>query len=80
MGRLLDGQWFEARSAEFWALARRAGGRPTSSPGDLDGDAILAAQASLAAGAADTLTVATRNVGHLARFPGIHARDWRTIR
>ena len=54
-------------------------GRPTAHPHALDADAILAAQASLCGGPGDEVIVATTNVGHLARFPGIDARPWDTI-
>jgi predicted nucleic acid-binding protein len=61
------------RAAELWAQARRAG-RPTAAPDALDGDCILAAQALLAAGPGDAVTVATDNVGHLGLF--VDARPW----
>jgi predicted nucleic acid-binding protein len=64
------------KAAELWAAARRAG-RPTAAPEALDGDCILAAQALLAAGPGDVVTVATDNVGHLARF--VDARPWDQI-
>lgn len=64
------------RAAELWADARRAG-RPTAAPEALDADCILAAQALLAAGPGDAVTVATDNVGHLARF--VDARLWEQI-
>ena len=64
------------RAAELWAAARRAG-RPTAPPEALDGDCLLAAQALLAAGPGDVVTVATDNVGHLARF--VDAQPWETI-
>jgi predicted nucleic acid-binding protein len=63
-------------AAELWADARRAG-LPTAGPRSLDADAILAAQAVLACDPADTVTVATTNVGHLARF--VAARPWDQI-
>ena len=63
-------------AAELWAAARRAG-LPTAGPRSLDADAILAAQAVLACDPADTVTVATTNVGHLARF--VDARPWDQI-
>ena len=63
-------------AAELWADARRAG-RPTAAPDALDADCILAAQALLAAGPGDAVTVATDNVGHLARF--VDARPWEQI-
>jgi predicted nucleic acid-binding protein len=64
------------RAAELWADARRAG-RPTAHPEALDGDCILAAQALVAAGSGDVVTVATMNVGHLGRF--VDARIWDSI-
>jgi predicted nucleic acid-binding protein len=64
-------------AAEYWADARRAG-LPTAGPRSLDADAILAAQAVLACDPADTVTVATTNVGHLARF--VAAEVWDRIR
>jgi predicted nucleic acid-binding protein len=67
------------KSAEFWADVRRRG-LPTAGDQSLDADAILAAQAALIAGPGDTATVATANVSHLMRFPGIHAQDWTTIK
>ena len=63
------------RAAEFWADVRRRG-LPTAGDQSLDADAILAAQAALIGGPGDTAAVATGNVSHLARFPGIHAQDW----
>ena len=64
------------RAAELWADTRRAG-RPTAAPDALDGDCILAALALLTAGPGDVVTVATDNVGHLARF--VDARPWDQI-
>jgi predicted nucleic acid-binding protein len=61
------------RAAELWAQARRAG-RPTAAPDALDGDCILDAQAILAAGTRDAVTIATDNVGHLGLF--VDARPW----
>ena len=66
------------KAAEFWAQVRRQG-LPTAGDQSLDGDAILAAQASLIGSAGDSVTVATGNVTHLTRFSGIDARDWTTI-
>jgi len=66
------------RAAELWALVRRAG-KPTADRHALDGDAILAAQALTAIGPRGVATVATTNISHLARFPGIDARLWTTI-
>jgi hypothetical protein len=64
------------KAAELWAAARRAG-IPTAPPDALDGDVILAAQAILSAGAGNIVTVATDNVGHLARF--VDAQSWEKI-
>ncbi|HEX8203988.1 MAG TPA: PIN domain-containing protein [Isosphaeraceae bacterium] len=66
------------QAAELWADVRRRG-LPTAGNRALDADAILAAQATLIGGPGDTVTVATSNVAHLARFPGVDARDWSTI-
>jgi hypothetical protein len=65
-------------AAEFWAMVRESG-IPTSSPDALDADAILAGQASLAGQPGDTVTIATTNLAHLNRFPGIDARVWDQI-
>jgi predicted nucleic acid-binding protein len=67
-------------AARFWADLRREG-RPTADPHALDGDCILAAQASLIAEHYDSeqVVVATTNVGHLGRFAGIDARQWNRI-
>lgn len=62
-------------ASELWALVRRAG-LPTAPDERLDGDAILAATAIVAAQAVDEVIVATNNIAHLARFPGIDAREW----
>jgi predicted nucleic acid-binding protein len=63
------------KAAELWGDVRRRG-MPTAAPEALDGDAILAAQALIAAGPGDTVIIATTNVGHLGRFPGVDARIW----
>jgi predicted nucleic acid-binding protein len=68
--------WIKA--AEFWAIVRRSG-LTTAHPMALDADAILAAVAVTVRKPGDTVTIATTNVGHLARFPGIDAREWRLI-
>jgi len=52
-------------------------GKPTADNKALDGDVILAAQATLLAEQGDEVIVATTNVGHLARF--VDAREWREI-
>jgi predicted nucleic acid-binding protein len=64
------------KAAELWAAARRAG-LPTAPSDALDGDVILAAQVILSTGVGDIATVATDNVGHLARF--VDAQPWEKI-
>jgi hypothetical protein len=64
------------KAAEFWAAARSAG-LPTASADALDGDVILAAQVILSAGMGDIATVATDNVGHMARL--VDAQPWEAI-
>jgi predicted nucleic acid-binding protein len=64
------------RAAELWAQMRQQG-QPTADPHALDADVILAAQAQLAAGPDDLLTVATTNVGHLERL--VPAQRWEEI-
>jgi predicted nucleic acid-binding protein len=66
------------KAVEFWADLRRRG-LPTAGEEDLGADAILAAHAALIGSPLDTVTVATSNLRHLARFPGIDAQDWSTI-
>ena len=67
------------RAAEFWALLRR-GGIPTAGDEGFDADAILAGQADLLGQPGDVVTIATTNVRHLGRFPGIDAQLWETIK
>jgi hypothetical protein len=66
------------KAAEFWAEARQTG-KPTASPEALDGDVILAAQASLITESQGDriVVVATTNVGHLERF--VNAKYWQAI-
>jgi hypothetical protein len=66
------------RAATLWAHVRNAG-VPTAHPHSLDADAILAGQALTATGLGDVAIVATSNVHHLGRFPGIDARPWTTV-
>jgi hypothetical protein len=66
------------KAAEFWADLRQHG-VPTTAPDALDADAILAGQAALAGLPGDTVTIATTNLAHLNRFPGIDARLWDQI-
>jgi hypothetical protein len=68
--------WLKA--AEFWAIVRSTG-KPTADPHALDGDAILAGVAATIGVPGDSVTIATTNVGHLSRFPGVDARRWETI-
>lgn len=56
-------------AAELWAQARR-GGKSVADPKELDGAAILAAQARRVG-----VIVVTENVGHLSVW--VNARDWR---
>jgi len=66
------------KAAEFWAEARQTG-KPTASPEALDGDVILAAQASLIAESQGDrmVVIATTNVGHFERF--VNAKHWQAI-
>ncbi len=66
------------RAAELWAITRQAG-TPTAHPEALDGDCILAAQALVEAGTRSVPVVATTNLAHLSRFPGVDARVWDAI-
>ncbi len=65
------------KAAEFWSQARQMG-KPTASNNALDGDVILAAQATLLQNADNKVIVATTNVKHLSLF--VDARDWRSIK
>jgi predicted nucleic acid-binding protein len=66
------------KAAELWALLRRQG-VPTAGAQALDADAILAGQALVAGGPGDSVTIATTNLRHLARFPGVTAQLWSAI-
>ena len=66
------------RAAAFWGVVRNLG-KPTAPPDALDGDAILAGQAAVLGLPGDPVIIATTNVGHLGRFPGIDARLWNLI-
>ncbi len=65
------------RAAAFWAQARQQG-QATADPKALDGDVILAAQATIAGSAAASYVVATTNLDHLAQFT--NAQLWDQIR
>ena len=83
-GQAVRFEWIDRltlrRAAQFWADVRRDG-RPTADRHALDGDCILAAQASLIAerSGSDQVIIATTNVGHLSRFPGSNASLWEEI-
>lgn len=64
------------KAAELWAQSRKRG-TPTADPKALDGDVILAAQATLVAEEGNEVIVATTNVDHLSQF--VDAREWRLI-
>jgi predicted nucleic acid-binding protein len=64
-------------AAKLRGRARRAG-LSTAPPEAFDGDCILAAQALVAYGPGDIVTVATDNAGHLSRY--VDARPWETIK
>jgi hypothetical protein len=66
------------KAAEFLTFLRQSG-IPTASPDALDADAILAGQAALSGQSVDTVTIATTNLAHLIRFPGIDAQTWDQI-
>jgi hypothetical protein len=55
-------------------------GHPTASPDALVADAIPAGQAALAGQPGDAVAIATTNLAHLSRFPGIDAQTWDQIR
>ncbi|WP_231749594.1 type II toxin-antitoxin system VapC family toxin [Tautonia plasticadhaerens] len=63
------------KAAEFWALLRNEG-RQTADDKALDCDTILAAQAVTATLPEDRVIIATTNVDHLCRFPGVEAQPW----
>src|SRR5262249_49130820 len=65
------------KAAEFWAQARNRG-KPTADDKALDGDVILAAQATLLTNLGDELVIATTNVSHLSLF--VDAREWQDIK
>jgi predicted nucleic acid-binding protein len=66
------------RAAGFWALIRRVG-MPTAGDEALDADAIIAGLAATLGGLGDTVTIATSNVRHFSRFPGVRAELWSSI-
>ena len=62
------------QAAQLWAQARQQG-QPTAGDKTIDGDMILVAQAMTLG--SPNVTIATTNVGHLARF--IAAELWQNI-
>jgi predicted nucleic acid-binding protein len=64
------------KAAEFWAQIRRQG-MATADDKALDGDVILAAQASILGSQGFDIVIATTNVGHLSRF--VPADLWQNI-
>ena len=64
------------KAAHFWAQVRKQG-MPTADNKALDGDVILAAQASLIQDEGHQVIIATTNVGHLSRLT--QAKKWRDI-
>jgi predicted nucleic acid-binding protein len=64
-------------AADYWA-AVRAAGRPTADAAALDGDAILAAQATTFGRSRNSdIVVATTNARHISRF--VPAANWPEI-
>jgi len=63
-------------AAELWAQARNAGWA-TADPKALDGDVILAAQATTLAMTVDEVIVVTENVAHLSRY--VNAQQWTDV-
>ena len=64
------------KAAQLWADVRKRG-LPTADNKALDGDVILAAQASMLENGGYEVIIATTNVRHLARFTT--AKEWRDI-
>ena len=64
------------KAAQFWAQVRKQG-MPTADDKALDGDVILAAQATLIQDEGHEVIIATTNVGHLSRLA--QAKIWRDI-
>ena len=65
------------KAAQFWAQVRKQG-IPTADNKALDGDVILAAQATMIKDEGHEVIIATSNVGHLSRLA--NAKEWRNIR
>jgi len=62
--------------SDYWAQARLQG-RKTADDKALDGDVILAAQASLLTHLGNEIIVGTTNVKHLSMF--VDARLWQDV-
>jgi predicted nucleic acid-binding protein len=67
------------RAEDFWAMVRM-NRLPTAPDDSLDGDCLLAGIAATVGSPGDEVVVATMNMAHLNRFPGIDAREWRNVR
>jgi predicted nucleic acid-binding protein len=65
------------QAALYWSQLRRQG-TPTAAPDALDGDVILAAQATLLAAIGHEVVAATANVAHPQRL--VRAAHWQAIR
>ena len=63
-------------ASEFWARVRRQG-KPTADNKALDGDVILAAQATLLSNVGYEVVIAPTNVSHLSRLAT--AKEWQNI-
>jgi predicted nucleic acid-binding protein len=60
-------------AAQLWAESRQRG-TPTCDPRELDGDAILAAQAKQLEALGYEIIIVTTNIGHLSQF--VTAKLW----
>ena len=69
----------DAKLCRDWLRNLDQLGMPTESDPSLGADCIVAASASVVSGLGDVTTIATDNVAHLIRFPGIDAREWQPI-
>jgi predicted nucleic acid-binding protein len=66
------------RASEYWAFLRQRG-LPTAGKAELDADTILAGIATTVGELEDSVVIATMNLTHFERFPGIDARSWLTV-
>jgi predicted nucleic acid-binding protein len=67
------------RAEDLWALVRQDR-LPTAPDEALDGDCLLGATVAALGAEDDQVEIATMNVRHFDRFPGVVAREWREIR